>query len=317
MKKLTNMLAVAVAVSAMQTAKAAEGGEHDFAFGGEIKQISIVNGQLEVRSEGAQVQGVKTPYAYVGTNTEHFAESAFAKGGLDTVDTYVHTGAGKIAITKGKDSYVTQIRQAPAPLNGVTDIKLVSSADDPSLAQTKAKMNEIKAKYPKDNVKMFGSDIYKIVPNSEGTGMSVGKFAGMDASGTNEMWNVSSMAGTSSKVISDYVVVKDGIDDWTYALAEGNVYNNRSSLVVPATTIALAGDQQTVIVKKGGKETLINGKKGAQIDVANGATTLEANELAALEQKANASGTIVSAVKVGDVTYYATAQKLGWYRERN
>ena len=314
MKKLTKMLAMVAAASSMQFAHA-ESGENDYkpvAKNGQIEQISIVNGQLEVRSSG-DINGVKVPYAYVGTNTEHFAENAFAKGGLDKVDSYVHVGNGEIYITKKGDVYKTQIKKAPAALNGVTGIEVVSKANEQTTAAQNAELKRIQAEYPNDKVKMFDGEIYKICITGDGYS-SVGRY---DAN--KKQWDTSDSVPNGTAKITDYVKVGKNC---TYALCDdGRVYGTRGGDFyegISATSIALAGDKQTVILTANGKETLYNGVNGQKIETEEkGVTTLEANQYAALAQKAQASGEIVSAVKVGDTTYYATAKKLGWFRERN
>ena len=124
MKTLTKMIAVGAAMGSMHFAKAEEKEFFPVAENNaEIERIAIVNGQLEVHAPGAEIEGVKTPYMYVSTNTTNFASAAFAQGGLENVDTYTHLGNGKIYMTeKGNqnDFWTTEIKAAPAALNGVT-----------------------------------------------------------------------------------------------------------------------------------------------------------------------------------------------------
>ena len=302
MKTLTKMIAMVAAMGAMHTARA-EGDEKEFVPGGEIEQISIVNGQLEVRANGAEIQGVKTPYVYVGTNTDHFAENAFARGGLTNLSQYVHMGNGQIYMTeKGNDTdvWTTEIKAAPAPLNGVTKVTKVGEGDNTSGASAmtedmKAMLAQIKEN--KKNASLFkviDGDLY--CANSSG----VYKFTPDENNG----WSSKNTVAVGGK-IKDFAIVHKNEDSVVcYTLvekeSEGKTYLYRNTKkLAEADSIAVDGDK--VVATSGSTITTydVMGNVKSSVDMGGNTT---------------APKKIKSSVVAGGIFYYATANTIGYER---
>ncbi|MDY6407881.1 MAG: hypothetical protein SPL08_04190 [Pseudomonadota bacterium] len=233
MKVLNKMLAAAAVMSAMNFAKA-EGVEKVFepTNGNDavIDRIELVNGQILVRAPEAEIQGEKTPYVYVGTNTNHFAENAFAQGGLTNVAQYVHMGNGKIYMTENgntKDVWTTTVSDKPA-LNGVTggvkkESGLEGSADESLL---KVMKESIEAGYV---TKMFNGELYRA---EDGTGIK--KYTGSE-------WTAKNTINVNGGHIKDFDVAPNGRTDVTiYSIVEDS--NKRTYLYRNSTEKAVLGE---------------------------------------------------------------------------
>ena len=319
MKNLTKMLAMAAAVSSMQFAKAEE---KVFAptdrDGAEIDRIELVNGQLLVRAPNAQIDGVKTPYVYVGTNTDHFAVSGFAQGGLTNVATYTHAGNGKIIMTEvpntkapSSDIYTTQVSSSPA-LNGVLSgiTKVESDTKSGSSDLSSVMQASIKEGYL---TKMFNGELYRV------NGDSMDYLIKYDAA--NKKWdeNNSLLSAPNNKQIVDFVITPNynntGVNTYiVYDNGDGTKksHTNVDNTISPindksVVSIALADDQETVILTNGGI-SLYKGRNGKPIN--NQGVQTKLNQLNTQLGK----NSVKSAVIAGDIMYYATAKKLGWIR---
>ena len=318
MNKVKTMLAIGVAMSAMHFAKA-EGDEKVFEptdrDGAEIDRIELVNGQILVRAPNAQIDGVKTPYVYVGTNTDHFAVNGFAQRGLDNVDQYIHAGSGKIIMTEVSltktavgDMYTTEVSSSSS-LNGVQS--KITKVDDQTKSGNEDALFAVMQKSIKDgyHTKMFDGELYRV----EGD-----QIARYNTSIEEPKWNDWYLGNPYGKTIEDFVIVKDGNAGnavKTFVLYNDNgtkkaySYSNPSADMnnKSAVSIALAEDKQTVILTNGGI-SLYNGTTGRLITDKN-----VQNKLAELNAKLGAN-TVKSAVLAGDIMYYATAKNLGWFR---
>jgi len=278
MKTLTKMIAVAAAMGSMHFAK---GEEKEFfpvaENNAEIEQIAIVNGQLEVRAPGAEIEGVKTPYMYVSTNTTNFASAAFAKDGLENVDTYAHLGNGKIYMTeKGNqnDFWTTEIKAAPAALNGVTNTlnKNEGLGNDA--------LSEVMIQSVKDGfvTKNFNGQLYR-VENEE---LRKGRKGVYTYDTSDKKWVAQNSLAAVEGTIKDVIdVVPDG---------QGNGR-------VHCYTLVEDENHETHLYKDFDK-----------VEASTGSAT---TALSALPKD------VKSAVMANDILYYATAKKLGYLRVRD
>lgn len=321
MKNLTKMLAMAAAVSSMQFAKA-ESVEKEFVPGGTIQQISIVNGQLEVRSNGAKIQNVETPYVYVGTNTTRFAENAFANGGLTNLSEYVHAGAGKIFMRENgntKDVWETEIKAAPAALNGVTSVKKVEE-NTANNSNVSAALLEVMAKSTEDGnlTKIFDGELYRV------NGESKDHLIRYNA--ITKEWDVgqSLLSAPNDKEIVDFVIVNGSLGRKTYIVYNDDGIKKSQATSDPdnfingktVTSIALASDNKTVVLVNGGIN-LVDGTNGRKVKEEKTETSLSSGQQTTLMNNAIATAApkeIVSSVFAGKVLYWATANTLGYTR---
>ena len=328
MKKLTKMLAMVVAASSMQFAHAA-GAEKDFepvSKGGENKSIEIVNGQLLVRcTEDAEIGGTKTPYVYVGTNTDHFAQSVFAQGGLTNLAQYVHAGKGKIYMTaqdqeKDPGVYTTTISAPNAALNGVLDkVTKVGENTTNNTAIDDTLVAVMKESQKTYLTKMFNGKLYRV--NGENKDHLI------QYNATTEEWDegISLLSAPTNKEIVDFVIVEDSNGNpKSYILYDdGNgskksyAWNDPSETIrfKSVSSIDLADDQKTVILVNGGI-SFYDGTNARKIE-AEKTTKLTETQVNDLRNNAQlaASDTIVSSAVAGKTLYYVTAKKIGWYRE--
>ena len=294
MKSLNKMIASAAAMATMCFgAKAGESKEVDFMpvqNGGEINKIELVNGQLLVRcTDEAEIQGVKTPYVYVGTNTQNFASNAFAQGGLTNVNQYVHAGNGKIYMTeKGTNTiWTTEVKAPEAALNGVTlGVKKLNSTN--SFINQALQGGLVVVDEDDDRVK------YVPVEN---------KVKRIDADGSvhnNDRMN-SSIAGKKMDAI---IILKDGEEQKrSFVLVEGKVYSAQGKLYngKPADAIAKTED---------GKLLILNGSEKQVYDPKTGEFSVSEPIGMDISFANGVKSSVVS--KDGKTIYYATAKKLGY-----
>ncbi|MBQ4400212.1 MAG: hypothetical protein II830_02825, partial [Alphaproteobacteria bacterium] len=266
MKNLTKMIAVAAAMGSMHFAKA-ESKEVTFVpteKNGSIEQLAIVNGQLEVRASGAEIEGVKTPYMYVPTNTTDFASNAFGPGGLENVDKYVHVGNGLICIEAGNsDIYTMQIKQAPAALNGVTAVKKIGGETKSEAWASVATYNPELLDAFEESVasnyvtKVFNGKLYRAVNGDE---QNSSKIAVYDPE--TGKWSAKNALATRQEIKDFYVVTRDETHVAAYALCvDDKVYSDRPSFTngKEATALRLGDDKETIIIVNGGV-TVYDGK---------------------------------------------------------
>ena len=78
MKNLKKLAVMAALIGATHGAKAFEKDFEPVSKEGEAQGIELINGQLMVKSDGAKIGGVNTPYVFVSTNKTDFAQNGFA-----------------------------------------------------------------------------------------------------------------------------------------------------------------------------------------------------------------------------------------------
>ena len=319
MKNLTKMIAVLAAATSMHCAQA-ESVEKSFMpteKSGEIKGIKIVNGQIEVHTSNASVAGpVETPYIYVSTNTDHFASSAFANP-MQGVDQYTHVGNGKIYITeKGNstDVWATEIKKAPASLNGVTAINKVEGQESTvPEALLEAQIDALEDGYL---TKSFNGKVYRAVTGDETSPSRIEVYN--PETGT---WSPKNSLSTRQEITDFYIVPTGNNFVAAYALcADGKVYSDRPSFISgrEAVSLHLDDDKETVVVVSNNDITLYDGKTGKAKEVAEEATTtLSANRQNEMLEEAQATAgnkIIVDHVFAGKTLFFVTEKTMGFVR---
>lgn len=196
MKSLKKLAAVGALMGVMNFAKAEEVTFKPTNFdGGEIESIELVNGQLMVKSNG-NIAGVETPYVFVGTNTQHFAQNAFAQEGWDKADSLVHDGKNIYLTEPNNTSNVihTLIKDSPE-LNGVIGRKCRKDNDlTDKILQNKGQL-----------IALDGEDVYTVSDDAVYKNGASHDFC-----------------GAMKDKRKDALVVANGHG---YVLAEGRIYN--------------------------------------------------------------------------------------------
>lgn len=308
MKSLKKVAVIGALLSTMNFAKAEEKvfAPTDYE-GGEIDKIELVNGQLLVRSNG-KMDGIEMPYAYVGTNTQHFAENAFAQSGLTNVANYVHAGNGKIYMTEEgntSDVWTTTVGAPGSALNGVKQgVEAVNLENDPT---AKALLENIRA-----NQAAAASTEPTTITNAstkiELSFMDDGQRYAVVDDGVRKVEEdgtvhydsqyIDGMGMISGKKKEDALMLRKGDELHSFVLAEGKVYAQIDGFYagVDADSISKTEDGK-LVVKSGSKVKVFDVNAGTSKEYTIDATGNEP---------------VKSAVFAGNMMYYATAKKLGY-----
>lgn len=309
MKSLKKMGAFAALLSAMNFANA-EQKEVQFAptdyEGGEIDKIELVNvadnngtnTHLLVRSNG-KMNGFEMPYAYTGTNTQHFARSAFAQGGATNVDQYIVTDNGKVYMTfKGVEGiYTTQITSKAGPGVVQNDKKDKSG----NIVEYAIKKVDVKQDRMAAAI-LAGAEGSKLTV-VDGTDVYSVKADGVYRNGSSSSPFLCDTIDTAESLALVKLAdgTKEGFVLGTDANGVKRVFSSRAPNGIKADEISVSADGSELVIRKGSNLKAFNPSQDTQVrDIGN--------------VSAQGGEAIKSVAMSNGIIYYATAKKVGYIR---
>ncbi len=256
----------------------------------EINGLELVNGQLMVKSTG---KNDNDAYMFVGTNTQHFAENAFAKKGMDNVTMMARDGKDLYMMVDGNETNVfhTVVNEKPT-LNGMTNPVDVLTKDDAKAAKI------IEAYENGSKLVIFdGDDRYEI------------KSDGVYKNGSD---SASFMGGLGSEDIQEGTIeglalIKSQDGKKQGCILATDKTDGKKKVFTSffgkkeADEISANSDNSVLFVRKGQDVYTYNPVQGGWQQVKN-----NSEKAVQLPEGTKAS------VKVGNMIYYATAKKLGY-----